>query len=277
MELGRLRRNIAATEVITPTTITFTAPAGTLGIIIENHTDSSLGTFVSKVRPSSVLANMVKPGDQIITIDDEDVSRMNMQEIKAILTRNIDTERKLVLKMVAYKFTVEQREKILNPGEKLDDPRRLDNWKQRNYYYIPPGTSEKIPLDGVKGYLIRQKCILIEIDGGRHLAKTKKKDDAVASAQKKAENQAKEAVKRNELLPGFVEELNQKTLVGILSLSDSRMRLYIRYYFDQHVVNLSKKKKTELKNILTPLLDKHYTDASSAAQASAWRLRIGIK
>ena len=120
-----------------------------------------------------------------------------------------------------------------------------------------------------------------EKDGGKDAkakaAKKKKKDDAVASAQKKAENQAKEAVKRNELLPGFVEELNQKTLVGILSLSDSRMRLYIRYYFDQHVVNLSKKKKTELKNILTPLLDKHYTDASSAAQASAWRLRIGIK
>ena len=99
MELGRLRRNIAATAVITPTTITFTAPAaaGTLGIIIENHTDSSLGTFVSAVRPSSVLTNMVKPCDQIITIDDEDVSQMNMQEIKAILTRNIDTERKLCI------------------------------------------------------------------------------------------------------------------------------------------------------------------------------------
>ena len=104
-----------------------------------------------------------------------------------------------------------------------------------------------------------------EKDEKAKAAAQKKKDDAAAAAQKKAETQAKEAAKRNELLPGFIEELEQKTLDGILALPDTRMRLYIRYFFDKHVVNLSKKKKPELKDILTPLLEKHYADAAEAA------------
>ena len=104
-----------------------------------------------------------------------------------------------------------------------------------------------------------------EKDEKAKAAAQKKKDDAAAAAQKKAENQAKEAAKRNELLPGFIEELEQKTLDGILALPDTRMRLYIRYFFDKYVVNLSKKKKPELKDILTPLLEKHYADAAEAA------------
>ena len=102
-----------------------------------------------------------------------------------------------------------------------------------------------------------------EKDEKAKAAAQKKKDDAAAFCA--AENQAKEAAKRNELLPGFIEELEQKTLDGILALPDTRMRLYIRYFFDKHVVNLSKKKKPELKDILTPLLEKHYADAAEAA------------
>ena len=56
--------------------------------------------------------------------------------------------------------------------------------------------------------------------------------------------------KRAELLPGFQSELQQKDAAGILALADSRMREYIRYFFQQKVVNLSKKKKKELQRFL---------------------------
>ena len=72
------------------------APPGKLGIILANRTDSR-GTVVSGVRTSSVLADRVSPGDRIVEIDGEDVSRMNVREITTIMARKAEFERVLVI------------------------------------------------------------------------------------------------------------------------------------------------------------------------------------
>lgn len=72
------------------------APPGKLGIILANRTDSK-GTVVSGVRTTSVLADKIAPGDRIIAIDDEDVSRMTVPEITAIMARKSDFERILTV------------------------------------------------------------------------------------------------------------------------------------------------------------------------------------
>ena len=73
-----------------------TAPAGKLGIILANKTDSK-GTVVSGVRTTSVLANKITPGDRIIAIDGEDVNTMTVSEITAIMARKNDFERVLTI------------------------------------------------------------------------------------------------------------------------------------------------------------------------------------
>lgn len=78
------------------TKITVVAPPGKLGIILANKTDSK-GTVVSGVRTSSVLADKVSPGDRIIAIDGEDVSRMTVSEITTIMARKSEFERILTV------------------------------------------------------------------------------------------------------------------------------------------------------------------------------------
>ena len=70
------------------------APAVRLGIKLQI---SSRGTIVSGVRTSSVLADRVSPGDRIVEIDGEDVSRMNVWEITTIMARKAESERVLSL------------------------------------------------------------------------------------------------------------------------------------------------------------------------------------
>lgn len=72
------------------------APPGKLGIILTNRTDSR-GTVVSDVRTLSVLADRVSPGDRIVEIDGEDVSRMNNREIMTIMEEKAEFERVLVI------------------------------------------------------------------------------------------------------------------------------------------------------------------------------------
>jgi C-terminal processing protease CtpA/Prc len=67
-----------------------------LGIILANKADSK-GTVVSGVRTSSVLAEKISPGDRIIAIDSEDVSRMTVSEITTIMARKGDFERMLTV------------------------------------------------------------------------------------------------------------------------------------------------------------------------------------
>ena len=76
--------------------VTVVAPPGKLGIILANKTDSK-GTVVSGVRTSSVLAENVSPGDRIIAIDGEDVSRMTVSEITTIMARKSEFERILTV------------------------------------------------------------------------------------------------------------------------------------------------------------------------------------
>jgi hypothetical protein len=76
--------------------ITVIAPPGKLGIILANKADAK-GTVVSGVRTSSSLVDKVSPGDRIIGIDGEDVSRMTVSEITVIMSRKADYERSLTI------------------------------------------------------------------------------------------------------------------------------------------------------------------------------------
>ena len=91
----------------------------------------------------------------------------------------------------------------------------------------------------------------------------KRVEEAARTAQRKEEKEADEANKRNELLAGFEDEIKQKGTDGILLLSNVRMRLYIHYYFQQKVVNLTKTKKAELKAILLHLLKDHHAETET--------------
>ena len=62
------------------------------------------------------------------------------------------------------------------------------------------------------------------------------------------------------MLAVFEDELKQKFTDGILLLSDAHMKLYISYYFQLKVVQLTKTKKDEIKAILPPLLEHHDED-----------------
>ena len=93
--------------------------------------------------------------------------------------------------------------------------------------------------------------------------------EAADKVRKKGEKEAEEASKRNELLSGFEAELKEKDINNILNLPDARMRLYIRYYFQKRVVNLTKTKKAELKSILSPLLVEYYEQAKATEDVAA--------
>ena len=85
-----------ATAIARRTKITVVAPPGKLGIILANKADSK-GTVVSGVRTSSVLADKISPGDRIVAIDGEDVSRMTVSEITTIMARKSEFERTLTV------------------------------------------------------------------------------------------------------------------------------------------------------------------------------------
>ena len=72
------------------------APPGKLGIILANKADSK-GTVVSGVRTSSALVDRIMPGDRIVAIDGEDVSRMTVSEITTIMSRKAEYERTLTV------------------------------------------------------------------------------------------------------------------------------------------------------------------------------------
>jgi hypothetical protein len=113
-----------------------------------------------------------------------------------------------------------------------------------------------------------------EKDEKKTKAAAEKKKTAEECEQKKVAAEAKENSKVAELLPGFQRELGESDAAKILTLTDTRLRLYIRYLFQINVVNLTKVKGVELRSIMSPLLDEHYaggtaeettTNTSSAA------------
>jgi hypothetical protein len=93
---SRTSRRSVSTGITMRSKITVVAPPGKLGIILANKADSK-GTVVSGVRTSSVLAEKVSPGDRIVAIDGEDVSRMTVSEITTIMARKSDFDRSLTV------------------------------------------------------------------------------------------------------------------------------------------------------------------------------------
>lgn len=90
------------------------APAGKLGIILANKTDSR-GTVVSGVRTSSVLSEKIFPGDRIVAVDGEDVSRMTVSEITSIMARKNDFDRVLSVLTSSNYASKEQQKLNSNP------------------------------------------------------------------------------------------------------------------------------------------------------------------
>jgi hypothetical protein len=86
----------SSTSIVRRSKTTIVAPPGKLGIILANKADSK-GTVVSGVRTSSVLVDRISPGDRIVAIDGEDVSRMTVSEITTIMSRKAEYERRLTV------------------------------------------------------------------------------------------------------------------------------------------------------------------------------------
>jgi len=95
---------------------TIIAPAGKLGIILANKTDSR-GTVVSGVRTSSVLSEKIFPGDRIVAVDGEDVSRMTVSEITSIMARKNDFNRELTVMTSSNHSSVEEHNINSNPPQ----------------------------------------------------------------------------------------------------------------------------------------------------------------
>lgn len=94
--------------------ITVVAPPGKLGIILANKADSK-GTVVSGVRTSSVLSEKISPGDRIVAIDGEDVSRMTVSEITTIMARKSDFERILTVLTTPKRLGIASPESYREP------------------------------------------------------------------------------------------------------------------------------------------------------------------
>ena len=87
----------------------------------------------------------------------------------------------------------------------------------------------------------------------------KKEEEASDKAKNKAKNPADEIKKREELLLGIHQELQQKgNTTGVLNISVVHLHDFNHYFFQQKVVNLSKVKKDDCMEILSPLLEQHY-------------------
>ena len=82
-------------------------PPGKLGVILANKADNK-GTIVSDVRTNSVLYGKIFPGDRIVAIDSEDVSRMTVAEITALMARKAAYERVLTI-VTSVKLNTQQK------------------------------------------------------------------------------------------------------------------------------------------------------------------------
>ena len=93
---GSLSPETNSSSIVRRSKTSIIAPPGKLGIILANKADSK-GTVVSGVRTSSVLVDRISPGDRIVAIDGEDVSRMTVSEITTIMSRKAEYERRLTV------------------------------------------------------------------------------------------------------------------------------------------------------------------------------------
>jgi hypothetical protein len=77
---------------------TITAPPGKLGILLSNAKVGKVGTYVSAIRSTSVLAGKVHILDIFESIDGEDVTLMTSKEIMNIMASRAEFERELQLR-----------------------------------------------------------------------------------------------------------------------------------------------------------------------------------
>ncbi len=84
-------------------------------------------------------------------------------------------------------------------------------------------------------------------------ARAEKKQVNEEKLLKKAEKAAAEEIKRNDLLPGMMVEL-EKGAEHILNLSNKRMGEFIKYHFQINLPGLPSMKKDALQKVLRPLL-----------------------
>ena len=97
-----------------------------------------------------------------------------------------------------------------------------------------------------------------EKDANAKESEAKEVEEAADMAKNKTAKKEEETIKQNEMLPGFQSKLQKHAIDGILSFLDDRMWQYIHYFFKKKVVNLSKTKNSELKVILSSLLERHH-------------------
>mmetsp|Transcript_3034 Transcript_3034/g.7153 ORF Transcript_3034/g.7153 Transcript_3034/m.7153 type:complete len:1073 (+) Transcript_3034:327-3545(+) len=139
--MGRQTSSASATSsVVRRSKATIVAPPGKLGIILANKADSK-GTVVSGVRTSSVLVDRISPGDRIIAIDGEDVSRMTVSEITTIMSRKSEYERRLTVLTASAGATNTGSSELRSPTQSRSSPRAANNYGAEGAYSAAVSTS----------------------------------------------------------------------------------------------------------------------------------------
>ena len=133
------RKTSTTSSVVRRSKTTIVAPPGKLGIILANKADSK-GTVVSGVRTSSVLVDRISPGDRIIAIDGEDVSRMTVSEITTIMSRKAEYERRLTVLTASGLKTTTSPEKR-SPTQSRSSPRAMTTARDYGEGFSVPATN----------------------------------------------------------------------------------------------------------------------------------------
>ncbi|KAL7565109.1 hypothetical protein ACA910_005117 [Epithemia clementina (nom. ined.)] len=71
-------------------------PPGKLGIVLKNRHDGK-GTVVADVLPSSSMYGVLTPGDKLVAINGEDVTKLVVSEITSLMQSKISQQRKLTI------------------------------------------------------------------------------------------------------------------------------------------------------------------------------------
>ena len=71
------------------------APAGLLGLILESNLEDGRPT-VNNIKPTSVLANVVKVGDRLLSVDDQDVSAMRASDVSHLISSKKDQQSRIL-------------------------------------------------------------------------------------------------------------------------------------------------------------------------------------
>ena len=90
------RSKHSSMSTATRTRLEIRAPPGRLGIILANRADGQ-GTVISALRTSSALVDLILPGDVLAAIDGQDVSKMHVSEVTAIMSSKAQHDKVLTV------------------------------------------------------------------------------------------------------------------------------------------------------------------------------------